>query len=95
MSVPQARSLTSPAFLRTLFGIGVTVLSWFSPWSWPAWPALAVLGIAFTPERSFVALPYPARATVVFVVLVINVATWAVVAGLITQVRNRLRESPK
>ncbi len=86
----KVRSLTSPGFLRAVFGILVTVLAWFGPWSWPAWPAMAVLAIAFSPEHPFVALPFNARAAIVVVLMFVNVAVWALVVYGIGRVRERL-----
>ena len=96
MSTPdkKGRSLTSPGFLRAIFGILVTVLAWFGPWAWPAWPAMAVLAIAFSPARPFVALSYDARSVVVVILLAVNVVSWALAAWAIGKVREtRARRS--
>ena len=93
MSTPdkKVRSLTSPGFLRAVFGILVTVLAWFGPWLWPALPAAAVLAVAFSPARPFVALSYDARSVVVVILFAFNVACWAFVAWGLGKVRERVR----
>ena len=74
----------SRGFICALAGVAMTILSWFGPWSWPAWPALAVLRVAFPPERSFPALPFEVRATIVVVVVGVNVAVWGALAFVAT-----------
>jgi len=65
----------SRGFVCTLFGVAVTVAAWFSPWSWPAWPALVVLDLF-----SRVPLTYAERAAMVVALIAINVAAWALAA---------------
>ncbi|MGK2858845.1 MAG: hypothetical protein ACSLFQ_16730 [Thermoanaerobaculia bacterium] len=74
----------SRGFASALAGVAMTIFAWIGPWSWPAWPALAVLRLAFPPERSFAALPFGARATIVALMIALNVAVWGVVAFLAT-----------
>lgn len=64
----------SRGFVCALTGVAITVFSWFSPWSWPAWPALALLSIASRPET------YAGRAAFVVVLMALNVAAWGAVA---------------
>jgi hypothetical protein len=68
----------SRGFVSALFGIAVTIAGWFSPWSWPAWPALAVLDLF-----SRISLTYAERAAVVVVCIVVNVAAWALAAVVV------------
>lgn len=92
MSAPDRKipTLTSAGFLRSLFGILVTTLAWFGPWSWPAWPAMVVLAVAFSPTRPFAALTYGERSTVVVALIVVNVASWAVFAWGVGRLRTFL-----
>lgn len=76
--------LPSRGFWCALAGVAVTMLAWIGPWSWPAWPALGLLHVAFPPERSFAALPFGVRAAIVVVVIAVNVAVWGVVAFFAT-----------
>ncbi len=74
----------SRGFASALAGVAITILAWFGPWSWPAWPALAVLRAAFPAERSFASLPFGARATIVVLVIAANVAAWGALTFVVT-----------
>ncbi|MBI2214653.1 MAG: hypothetical protein HYU52_13490 [Acidobacteria bacterium] len=67
----------SRGFRASLVGVALTLLAWVGPWSWPAWPALLAIRIAFPPERSFAALPFAWRGAIVVAVIALNVAAWA------------------
>jgi hypothetical protein len=73
----------SRGFACALAGVAITLLAWFGPWSWPAWPAFALLAVGFPPERSFAALPLAGRTAVIAAAIAVNVAAWAVAAALI------------
>ena len=90
MIAPDKQPRISPGFLRSMVGIAYTVLAWIGPWSWPAWPAMAVLEISFSPARPFVALSRDARVIVVVALMFTNVASWAVLAWGVSAVRERL-----
>jgi hypothetical protein len=68
----------SGGFAAALFGIGMTILSWYGPWEWPAWPALAVLHLVF--GNGFDDLPNNGRAAVVVALIVVNVSVWGAAA---------------
>ena len=68
----------SGGFAAALFGIAMTILSWYGPWAWPAWPALTVLHLTF--GRGFDDLPYNGRVAVVVLLIVINVGFWGMMA---------------
>ena len=72
----------SRGFVSTLIGLAITLFAWFSPWSWPAWPALTLLTFAPRPEN------YAGRAIVVVVLIVINMAVWS---GLVYGVMRGLK----
>jgi peptide-methionine (S)-S-oxide reductase len=61
----------SRTFLASLGGLSMTIFSWFSPWAWPAWPALTLLDILPRPAN------YGGRAAVVVALIAINSAVWA------------------
>jgi len=73
----------SRAFICTLAGIGMTVFSWYGPWSWPAWPAFAVLHAGFGNGTSWQELPYAARGAVLVALIVINSGFWALLVASI------------
>lgn len=60
----------SRGFGAALIGLAITIFSWFSPWAWPAWPALTLLALAPRPET------YAGRALLVVVLIVLNTAVW-------------------
>lgn len=72
----------SRGFSCALAGIALTLLAWNGPWSWPAWPALTMLRVAFPPERSFAALSPGLRGAVVVLAIAVNVACWASATAL-------------
>ncbi|HVT43042.1 MAG TPA: hypothetical protein VMT00_01510 [Thermoanaerobaculia bacterium] len=67
----------SRGFLSALAGLGVTILGWYSPWAWPAWPATVGLDLFFA---DFSEMSYGARAAAVVVLIALNVAVWALIA---------------
>lgn len=79
----------SRGFLCILFGVAITVFAWFSPWSWPAWPAFAVMEL-------FLRVPttYGVRAAIVVLLIVVNVSTWSLAARAIWWALQRLAGSP-
>jgi hypothetical protein len=80
----------SRSFLSAMFGIAMTLFSWWSPWAWPAAPALAMIRILVGTQTSFADLPYVTRATVFVVLIVINVAAWAFAAMIASILVQRL-----
>ena len=73
-----------------MFGIAMTLFSWWSPWAWPAAPALGMIRVLVGTQTSFADLPYASRAAVFVVLIVINVAAWAIAAMLATILAQRL-----
>ncbi|HEX9405832.1 MAG TPA: hypothetical protein VF975_00840 [Thermoanaerobaculia bacterium] len=76
----------SRGFLCTMVGIAMTLFSWFSPWAWPAWPALTTMRILVGTQTSFADLPYAARGAMIVLLIAINVAFWAAVARLLSRI---------
>jgi hypothetical protein len=70
----------SRGFASALFGIAMTLLDWFGPWEWPAWPAFAVIEIAFGSHTAFAELPFATRAAAVTLLIIVNVTFWGAVA---------------
>lgn len=65
----------SRGFLAALGGLGMTLLAWYGPWAWPAWPAFTALDLAFG-KGGFTDLPYAEKGAVVVALIAINVAFW-------------------
>lgn len=53
----------------------MTLLAWYGPWAWPAWPAFFAIDIAFG-KGGFSELPYAQRAATVVALIALNVAVW-------------------
>ena len=53
----------------------MTLLAWYGPWAWPAWPAFTVIDLVFG-HGGFADLPYAARSAVVVVLIIVNVSAW-------------------
>jgi hypothetical protein len=80
----------SRGFLCTMFGLGMTASSWFTPWDWPAWPGFFVAQ-TFTPN--FHEFGGGAKAAVLVALIAINSVTWAALAYATSVAATRLRES--
>ena len=72
----------SAGFACALVGVGITIASWFSPWAWPAWPALLVLNV-LEPRYSYPDGSGFSRAVAVVTLIAVNVAVWAIVCRVI------------
>jgi hypothetical protein len=72
----------SRGFVCAMFGLAMTLFSWYSPWAWPAWPALTTMQIVIGTQTSFADLPYAVRGGAIVLLIAINVACWAAVAWL-------------
>ena len=65
----------SRGFIAALAGIGMTLLAWFGPWAWPAWPAFTAIDLIFG-KSGFADYPYAAKSAVVVGLIALNVGTW-------------------
>lgn len=75
-------------FICTLFGIAMTIFSWFSgSWAWPAWPALGTIALLKT---SFADLSYAGKVALQILLITINVAAWAIAARIVWAIAQRL-----
>jgi hypothetical protein len=82
----------SDGFLCAMVGVAMTLLAWYGPWEWPAWPAFAVMRVAFGKAGAdYSELPFKLRAAVLLGLIAVNVATWGGVVAMIGRV-GRLRK---
>ncbi len=83
----------SRGFLSALAGIAMTLLAWYGPWAWPAWPAFTVIDLAFGTNTAFAELPFATRAATITLLIIVNVAFWGVVVWMATRLlRTRSKE---
>jgi hypothetical protein len=82
----------SRGFLCALTGLGMTLLSWYGPWAWPAWPAFTAIDLVFG-HSGFSEYPFGVRSAIVVLLIVVNVAFWAAVAYAIASGFSRVRKS--
>jgi hypothetical protein len=68
----------SRGFIAALGGIGMTLLAWFGSWAWPGWPASLALDV-LGKYADFPELPRMVKATVVVLLIIINVGVWGAV----------------
>ena len=68
----------SRGFIAALGGIAITLLAWFGSWAWPGWPASFALDLLGR-IRDFAELPRIVKASVVVLLIIINVGVWAAV----------------
>lgn len=69
----------------------MTTFSWYSPWAWPAFPALSVIDISFG-QPAFGDFSYGVRAAIVVVLMIWNTSVWAVIFILMAWMAGRLSE---
>jgi hypothetical protein len=82
----------SRGFVAALAGIAMTLLAWYGPWAWPAWPAFMVIDLVFG-HGGFADLPYATRSAVVVVLIIVNVSAWGAVAFGVMWTAGRIRRS--
>jgi hypothetical protein len=70
----------SRGFISALIGVAMTLLAWYGPWEWPAWPAFTVIRVVFGTGDPYQDLSYSARAAVLTGLIIVNVGFWAAIA---------------
>lgn len=68
----------SRGFVCALFGVAMTLFSWFGPWAWPAWPALTTMRLF----PDFADYGFAVRGAIIVILIAINSAFWAAAAWL-------------
>jgi hypothetical protein len=81
----------SRGFICSLIGVAFTLLAWYGPWEWPAWPAFALLDLAFGTGRGYHELSNGGRAAVLVALIAANVGFWAAVAAALITVVGKAR----
>jgi hypothetical protein len=76
---PGRAPFLSRGFASAIVGIAMTLLAWYGPWVFPAWPAFTVIDAVFG-HGGFAELPYAQRSAVLIGLIVLNVASWGAVA---------------
>ncbi|HEX9162012.1 MAG TPA: hypothetical protein VF980_09940 [Thermoanaerobaculia bacterium] len=69
----------SRGFICALIGIAMTILSWYGPWGWPAWPAFTAIDLVFG-HSGFADYPFRVKSAIVTGLIVLNVAFWGFAA---------------
>jgi len=69
-----------------MFGIAMTLLSWYGPWAWPAFPALTTMRLF----PDFADYAFSVRGAIIVLLIAINVAFWAGAAWLVWWSAQRL-----
>lgn len=69
----------------------MTILSWYGPWAWPAWPAFTVIDLVFGTGSWYQDLSYTARSVVIVVLITLNTSFWAAIAFLLSRMVRRIR----
>jgi hypothetical protein len=76
----------SRGFLCAIFGVAMTLFSWFAPWAWPAFPALTTMRLF----PDFADFSFAVRGTIIVLVIAINVVFWAAAARVVWWIVQRL-----
>ena len=69
----------SRTFISALVGLAMTLLSWYGPWAWPAWPAFTAISLVFG-RTGFADYPFALRSAIVVFLIVLNVSFWGAIA---------------
>ena len=62
----------SRGFACAIFGIAMTLFSWFGPWAWPAFPALTTMRLF----SDFADYAFALRGTIIVLLIAVNSAFW-------------------
>ena len=85
----------SRGFVSALVGTAITILSWYGPWAWPAWPALTVIRLLFGTRVAFAEMSYGIRAAVVVGLIVLNIGVWALLTFTLITAAGRWSRKPR
>jgi len=80
----------SRGFTCILFGLAVSVCSWYVPYAFVSWPATFVVRMLAGRGVLFQDLPNAQRTAMFVVLLIINSAFWAAIAFAIWSIVQRL-----
>jgi hypothetical protein len=84
----------SRSFISALIGLAMTLLAWYGPWAWPAWPAFTAISLVFG-RTGFADYPFAVRSAIVVLLIVLNVSFWGAIAyGLMRLVARGIRRPP-
>lgn len=83
----------SRTFLSALIGLAMTLLSWYGPWAWPAWPAFTAIDLVFG-RTGFAEYPFAVRSAIVLFLIVLNVSFWGAIAWVLMRFLHRRRLWP-
>ena len=72
----------SRTFIASLIGLAMTLLSWYGPWAWPAWPAFTAINLVFG-RTGFADYSFAVRSAIVVFLIVLNVSFWAAIAWVV------------
>jgi hypothetical protein len=70
----------SRGFLSILFGLAMTLFSWYAPWQWPSLPALWMVRVFAGTQFNLADLPNSQRGAMLVLMIVINSGFWALAA---------------
>lgn len=85
----MGRRSVSRGFICALIGVGMTLLAWYGPWEWPAWPAFTVTRLFFGSGESWLELPFTQRAAFLTFLILVNVSFWGGILFLLSGKRAR------
>lgn len=85
----------SRGFICALIGAAMTLLAWYGPWEWPAWPAFTLIRLVFGSGDPYQELPYAARAAVLTGLIIVNVGFWAATAWAAAALTKRPDRVPR
>ncbi len=66
-------------FISALIGLAMTLLAWYGPWAWPAWPAFTAISLVFG-RTGFADYPFALRSAIVVFLIILNVSFWGAIA---------------
>ena len=69
----------SRGFISALIGLAMTLLAWYGPWAWPAWPAFTAIDLFFG-KSGFADYPFAGKSGIVLSLIALNVAFWGAAA---------------